>query len=100
RQLPLIIGRATDQREARRRAAFAPLDGPGLRAAAEAIRHHTVVNLADYLERFAVAAEAKGTKVFFAADGCEAVEYIRGVARARDHGSERCSCAPTSGSVG
>src|SRR5207253_8847132 len=61
-QLPLIIGRATDQRETRRRAAFAPLDGSGLRSAAEAVRDHTIVNLADYLERFADAAEAKGTK--------------------------------------
>ncbi len=81
--LPLIIGRATDTREGRRRAAFAGLDGPGLRAAAEAIRNHTVVNLADYLQRFANAAEAKGTKVFFAADGDEAVDYVRGVIRSR-----------------
>src|SRR6476661_1697162 len=65
-QLPLIIGQATDGREQRRRAAFAALDGPGLRRAAEAVRAHTVVNLADYLERFAAAAEGKGTKIFFA----------------------------------
>jgi L-lactate dehydrogenase complex protein LldF len=79
--LPLIIGRATDTREGRRRAAFAPLDGPGLRDAAEAIRSHTIVNLPDYLERFADAASAKGTNVFFAGDGAEAVGYIRHVVR-------------------
>ena len=77
--LPLIIGRATDTREARRRAAFAPLDGEGLRDAAEAVRAHTIVNLPDYLGRFADAAEAKGTRVYFAADASEAVGYVRDV---------------------
>jgi L-lactate dehydrogenase complex protein LldF len=82
-QLPLIIGRATDAREARRRAAFAPFDLQGLRTASEAIRAHTLSNLHTYLERFAERAEARGTKVFFAADGIEAVDYIRKVAADR-----------------
>ena len=79
--LPLVIGRATDTREGRRRAAFASVDGPGLRRAAEAVRAHTVVNLADYLAQFADAADAKGTKVFFADDAADAVGYVRRVAR-------------------
>jgi L-lactate dehydrogenase complex protein LldF len=83
-QLPLIIGNATDGREQRRRATFAPLDGPGLRRAAEAVRAHTIVNLADYLERFASNAEAKGTKVFFAGDAADAVAYVRDVARSHN----------------
>ncbi len=77
--LPLIIGRATDTREGRRRAAFEPLDGEGLRDAAEAVRAHTIVNLPDYLERFSDAAAAKGTQVFFAADAADAVGYVRDV---------------------
>ena len=79
KQLPIIIGRATDSRELRRRAAFESLDGPALRAAAEAVRAHTLANLATYLEQFADAAEAKGTKVFFAGTGEEAVDYVRKV---------------------
>jgi len=79
--LPLIIANATDTREERRRAAFAELDGPGLRRAAEAVRDHTVADLATYLERFADAAQAKGTRVFFAADAAEAVGYVREVVR-------------------
>src|SRR5262245_61757488 len=79
--LPLVIGRATDTREGRRRAAFATVDGRGLRRAAEAVRAHTVVNLPDYLSRFADAAEAKGTRVFFAEDAADAVEYVRRVVR-------------------
>jgi L-lactate dehydrogenase complex protein LldF len=80
RQLPLIIGKATDSREARRREAFAPYDLPGLREAAEGIRAHTVANLDTYLERFATRAEARGTKVFFAATAREATDYVRDVA--------------------
>jgi L-lactate dehydrogenase complex protein LldF len=80
-QLPLIIGHATDGREQRRRAAFASLDGAGLRRAAEAVRAHTIVNLPDYLEQFTSNAEAKGTKVYFADDAADAVGYVRGVAR-------------------
>jgi L-lactate dehydrogenase complex protein LldF len=81
--LPLIIGKATDTRELRRREAFAGLDLAGLRSGAEAVRAHTVSNLDRYLEQFATEAEARGTKVFFAATGAEAVEYIGGVVRDR-----------------
>jgi L-lactate dehydrogenase complex protein LldF len=77
--LPLIIGRATDTRDQRRRAAFAQLDFPALRTTAEAVRAHTVANLHDYLGRFADAAQARGTNVFFAADAEEAVGYVRKV---------------------
>jgi L-lactate dehydrogenase complex protein LldF len=82
--LPLIIGRATDTREARRRQGFAGLDMEGLRRASEAVRTHTLANLDTYLDRFATAAEARGTKVFFAATGEEAVDYIRRVVAGRD----------------
>ncbi len=85
KHLPLVIGRATDTREGRRRAAFSSLDGPGLRRAAEAVRAYTIVNLPDYLSRFADAAEAKGTKVFFADDAEDAVGYVRQVVSA--HGA-------------
>ncbi|MBA3551381.1 MAG: iron-sulfur cluster-binding protein [Actinobacteria bacterium] len=83
RHLPLIIGRATDTREARRRDIFAELDLPGLRNAAEAVRAHTVANLHTYLDRFAERAEARGTKVFFAATAEEAVSYVRTLAAKR-----------------
>ncbi len=78
-QLPLILGKATDSREVRRRETFAGFDLPALRDAAEAVRAHTLANLDTYLDRFAERAEAKGTKVFFAATGPEAVDYIRKV---------------------
>ena len=81
--LPLIIGKATDSRELRRREAFAGLDLQGLRGAAEAVRAHTVANLDRYLEQFATQAASRGTKVFFAASGEEAVAYIRDVVRER-----------------
>jgi L-lactate dehydrogenase complex protein LldF len=81
--LPIIIGKATDARELRRREAFAGLDLVGLRAAAEAVRAHTLAELDRYLGQFAGAAEARGTRVFFAADGTEAVDYILGVVRDR-----------------
>ena len=85
RQLPLIIGKATDSREIRRRELFAPFDLPALRAAAEAVRAHTLANLDRYLGQFAERAEARGTKVFFADTGSEAVEHIRKVLA--DHGA-------------
>src|SRR5438034_4936012 len=66
RQLPLIVGKATDAREIRRREIFAPFDLQGLRGAAEGVRAHTLANLDTYLDRFATRAEARGTKVFFA----------------------------------
>jgi L-lactate dehydrogenase complex protein LldF len=83
RHLPLVIGKATDTREARRREIFSGLDQAGLRAAAEAVREHTLANLDRYVERFADAAESKGISVFFAGDGIEAVEHIRGIVRRR-----------------
>ncbi|HJP66229.1 MAG TPA: LutB/LldF family L-lactate oxidation iron-sulfur protein [Actinomycetota bacterium] len=82
-QLPVIIGHATDSRELRRREAFAGLDLGGLRAAAEAVRAHTLADLDRYLGQFASAAEGRGSRVFFAADGDEAVAYIRDVVRER-----------------
>jgi L-lactate dehydrogenase complex protein LldF len=77
KQLPLILGKATDLREGRRRAAFAGYDVAGLRDAAAAVRAHTLANLDTYLERFADRAEAKGTKVFFAETATEAADYVR-----------------------
>lgn len=79
KQLPLIIGKAVDSRELRRRLAFEGLDRDGLRQAAEAVRAHTLANLSTYLGRFADAAAARGTKVFFAGDGQEACDYVRKV---------------------
>ena len=85
RQLPLIVGKATDSREIRRREIFAPFDLPGLRGAAEGVRAHTLANLDTYLDRFATRAEARGTKVFFAGTAAEAVGYIQKVVA--DHGA-------------
>lgn len=79
KHLPLVIGRATDAREARRRDAFARVDAPALRAEAARIREETLARLDEHLERFAAAAEARGTRVFFAATAGEAVDYVRGV---------------------
>jgi L-lactate dehydrogenase complex protein LldF len=76
-QLPLIIGKATDSRESRRRQAFEGLDLPALRTAAEAVRAHTLANLPTYLDRFAERAEVRGTNVFFAATAEEAVDHVR-----------------------
>ena len=76
RQLPLIIGRATDTREIRRRQAFDGFDLPALRDAAEAIRAHTMANLDRYLSAFADAAETRGTRLHFAATAGEAVAQI------------------------
>src|SRR5262249_46108824 len=84
--LPLVIGRATDTREGRRRAAFSSVDGPGLRRAAEAGRGHTIRNPPDHPSRFADEAEAKGTRVFFAGDAEDAVGYVRRVVR--EHGAQ------------
>src|SRR5207253_8078397 len=64
--------------------AWAGYDLQAIRRAGEAIRSHTIVNLPDYLERFASAASERGIDVFFAADGAEAVDYIRDVVRRRD----------------
>jgi L-lactate dehydrogenase complex protein LldF len=77
--LASVIGRATDSFVDRRRQAFQGVDLEALRTAGEAVREHTVANLHRYLDRFAEAAEARGTNVFFAADGSEAVGYVRSV---------------------
>ncbi len=82
-RLPLILGSATDRLSVVRDGTFAGVDREAMRRAGEAIRAHTVVNLPDYLERFATQAEARGTRVFFAADAAEAVGYVRDVARRR-----------------
>jgi len=81
------IGSAMDRFVVNRANAFAGADLEAMRAAGEAIRAHTVARLDVYLAQFAEAAEARGTKVFFAADGAEAVEYVRGVVRG--HGATR-----------
>ncbi|MFN2591176.1 MAG: LUD domain-containing protein, partial [Actinomycetota bacterium] len=81
--LPLILGKATDSRELRRREAFADLAFDDLRSAAEAVRAHTVANLDRYLAQFAREAEARGSHVFFAATADEAVEYVTRVVRDR-----------------
>ncbi len=83
RRLPLVIGSAMDRLTASRAAAWKGLDLQEIRAAGEAIRAHTIVNLPDYLERFADAAAGRGITVFFAGDGDEAVSYIRDVCRRR-----------------
>jgi L-lactate dehydrogenase complex protein LldF len=79
------IGHAMDHRAIQRARAFAGTDRAAMQAAGEAIRAHTVANLDRYLERFAEHAEARGTKVFFAANAAEAVGYVRAVLR--DHGA-------------
>ncbi len=74
---------AVDQRERGRRAIFDGLDHAGLVGAAQAIRDHTLARLDRYLGEFARNAEARGTKVFFAADAAEAVGYVRDLLAAR-----------------
>ena len=83
RRLPLIIGKATDTREARRREAFAELDLEGLRASSEAVREHTLANLDSYLSLFAERAESRGMQVFFAGDAAEANGRVRQILRER-----------------
>jgi L-lactate dehydrogenase complex protein LldF len=82
-ELPIVLGSAMDRLTVARGAAFAQTDLQALRRAGEAIRAHTIVNLADYLDRFADAAGARGIHVFFASDGAEAVDHITGVLRRR-----------------
>ncbi len=80
------IGHAADQVAKRRAEGFAGVDKEAMRVAGEAIRAHTIANLHTYLQRFAENAEARGTKVFFAGTGAEAVEHVRGVLRS--HGAK------------
>src|SRR6186997_1596942 len=82
-KLPLVLGSAMDRLTVARGVAFDQTDLQALRSAGEAIRAHTIVNLADYLDRFADAAGARGIRVFFARDGAEAVDHITGVLRRR-----------------
>lgn len=77
------IGRAMDRRGVARRAAFDGVDLEAMRTAGEAIRAHTVADLAGSLERFVDNAEARGATVFFASTGSEAVGYVREVVRAQ-----------------
>ncbi len=77
------IGRAMDMILGLRAQVFADADLEAMRDAGEAIRAHTVAHLAEYLERWAENAEARGTKVFFAADAAEALAYVRDVLRRR-----------------
>ncbi len=79
RRIARNIGHAMDQVTASRAAGFAGADLQAMRDAGEAIRSHTVANLHTYLDRFADNAEARGSKVFFAGTGGEAVEHIRRV---------------------
>ncbi len=73
------LAAAMDRSVGLRNAVFEGVDLEALRRAGEAIRAHTVANLAAYLERFAERARAAGTRVFFAADAAEAVAYVRDV---------------------
>jgi len=86
-ELRRALGSAMDRFVVNRASAFAGADLEAMRAAGEAIRAHTVGNLDRYLARFAETASARGTKVFFAADGAEAVDYVRDVIRT--HGATR-----------
>jgi L-lactate dehydrogenase complex protein LldF len=81
--LRIALGSAMDRFVANRDSAFAGADLEAMRTAGEAIRAHTITNLHRYLSEFADNAEARGTKVFFAESGNEAVEYVRSVARDR-----------------
>ncbi|MGQ0669055.1 MAG: LutB/LldF family L-lactate oxidation iron-sulfur protein [Actinomycetota bacterium] len=77
------IGTAMDMILGIRAGVFEGVDVEAMRAAGEAIRAHTVANLADYLDRWAENAEGRGTKVFFADTGAQAVEYVSRVLRDR-----------------
>ncbi len=73
------LAHALGVRAARGSAVFEGIDLDGVRRAAAAIRSHTITHLRTYLERFAENAEARGMRVFFAADGPEATGYVRRV---------------------
>jgi L-lactate dehydrogenase complex protein LldF len=82
-ELPHILGRAMDRMASSRAAAFDGIDRQAMRDAGRRIRDHTIVNLTDYLERFADRAETRGTNVFFAADAAEANAYVLDIVRRR-----------------
>ena len=77
------IGSAMDRSVAGRAAVFLNTDLDAIRAAGEAIRAHTIASLDRYLREWSDKAEARGTKVFFAADAADAVTYVRDVIRRR-----------------
>ncbi|HWO71272.1 MAG TPA: LutB/LldF family L-lactate oxidation iron-sulfur protein [Actinomycetota bacterium] len=77
------LAAAMDRSALLRQRAFEGVDLGALRAVGEAIRAHTVAELDRYLARWAERAEARGTRVFFAADAGEAVAYVRDVAARR-----------------
>src|SRR5205823_1718497 len=59
RELPLVLGRAMDRLTVSRAEAWAGYDLQAIRRTGEAIRSHTIVNLPDYLDRFASAASER-----------------------------------------
>lgn len=78
------LATAMDRSVGLRAEVFEGVDLEAMRRAGEAIRAHTVADLAEYLERWAAKAEAGGTRVFFAANASEAVAYVREVVHRRD----------------
>ena len=77
------IGSAMDFILGVRSGSFAEADAEAMRLAGERIRAHTEANLAEYLERWSERAAERGTSVFFAGSGAEAVDYVRNVCRRR-----------------
>ncbi len=77
------LGSALDTMLGTRAALLAGTDLEAMRTAGEQIRAHTIANLAGYLEEWSEKAEARGTRVFFADTGAEAVNYVRDVCRRR-----------------
>ena len=83
-ELARTIGHAMDVRAEARERVLDGVDVETMRAAARAIRAHTIANLPQYLERFSDAAEAHGASVFFASTAAEAVAHIRRIVRERE----------------
>lgn len=77
------IAHAMDVRADRTGRVFEGADLAAMRSAGAAIRDHTLARLPEYLERFGVNAEARGTHVAFAADAADATRYIRELVRRR-----------------
>jgi len=70
--------------QAKRSAAFDQVpDSDALRAAARAMKDHTLNHLGHYLRQFETAVRAGGGQVHWARDGAEACAIITGLARAR-----------------
>jgi L-lactate dehydrogenase complex protein LldF len=66
-----------DSRAEREGVVFEGADLAAMRRAAAAIRAETIADLGTHLERFVANAEARGTRVHFAADGAEATATVR-----------------------